>query len=241
MPKFALHTIIAVSLLLASCSGSDKKASVERKLRNCDLLSAGDFNFPIELNEDTRCLLDCVLKGSCEDLEQLICNDNTSAALGQCFEGCGEGPDQDFDCADGSDTIPGSWVCDCEEDCSDGSDEAGCPASACFECDDGSSTLPQHAVCDCFESCADGSDEADCPASACFECADGTWTVPDVWVCDCEDDCDDGSDEASCAASDCFACEDGQWSVPSDYVCDAEPDCDDGSDEPDRCATYTCP
>jgi len=62
-----------------------------------------------------------------------------------------------FTCADGE-KINAEWECDAEEDCSDGSDEAGC---SYFTCDD-DLHISEAWVCDNFTDCDDGTDEADC-------------------------------------------------------------------------------
>jgi len=49
------------------------------------------------------------------------------ATRGKCpARGC---PEDNFQCEDGSECIPDFWRCDSGEDCSDGSDELGCPAT----------------------------------------------------------------------------------------------------------------
>jgi hypothetical protein len=98
----------------------------------------------------------------------------------------------DFSCADGSGTIPGSYQCDAEDDCFDGSDEVGCQYLVCPATGE---ELPLDWQCDGWDDCGDGSDEVGCESLA-FACADGQGMVPTEWVCDLEPDCADGSDEA---------------------------------------------
>ncbi len=85
---------------------------------------------------------------------------NCQQALG-CEAAVGEGGDDEFECADGSTSVPQDWVCDDFEDCADASDEADCMP---FVCTDGSE-VQQSWVCDGFEDCMDGGDESDCPVT----------------------------------------------------------------------------
>jgi hypothetical protein len=242
--KLALVMICVLGALAFACDdgGKDSGDRVLSKLRTCDLLTDGKMNIPEDESGELDCIFDCYIAATCDELEAAICFDDTSASLEACIGGCTGGSTQDFECADGSDTIPGYWVCDCYEDCADGSDEADCPAGNCFQCGDGTS-IEQDWVCDCYEDCADGSDEADCPSGACFACADGSYEIPSAAVCDCYPQCEDGSDEADCSNANCFACTDGAYSIPDEYVCDGESDCQDGSDEgaAQGCAEFICP
>ncbi|MCK6574094.1 hypothetical protein L6V77_23690 [Myxococcota bacterium] len=74
----------------------------------------------------------CIAGLSCEDLDHYFnedvdpypCQTEDTAyytAADEAFP-----PPPDFSCADGSDAVPGDWVCDGEEDCADGSDEQDC-------------------------------------------------------------------------------------------------------------------
>uniref|UniRef100_A0A672KHW3 Low-density lipoprotein receptor-related protein 2-like n=1 Tax=Sinocyclocheilus grahami TaxID=75366 RepID=A0A672KHW3_SINGR len=67
-----------------------------------------------------------------------------------------------FRCGTGR-CIPASQRCDGTTDCSDNSDEIGCPQPTCesaqFQCLSDGECIPQHWVCDDEEDCEDGSDE----------------------------------------------------------------------------------
>ncbi len=69
--------------------------------------------------------------------------------------------DDQFLCGDGQ-CISASWRCDRESDCSDGADEADCPAQECgddeFSCDNGQ-CVPNDWRCDGDNDCGDMSDE----------------------------------------------------------------------------------
>ena len=239
-------TAFALTLTLMSfmgaCSDDDGGAYGDAidKLRSCGLLTEGTVNSPDDDEPEAECFLKCYTKASCDDLEIAMCTDTPPQSMQLCLAQC-QNVAGDFECADGSDTISQEWVCDCIDDCDDGSDEANCPADTCFECADGSDTVSKHSVCDCSDDCTDGSDEANCPANNCFQCADNSFSIPMDWKCDCYADCQDLSDEVGCPAGVCFECEDGGFSVPSEYVCDLYPDCNDGSDEQQGCATVICP
>ena len=106
------------------------------------------------------------------------------------------------------------WVCDGDNDCGDGSDEAHCDKHR--ECKDGEFRLVgktgQILDCQCLQ----------------FRCKTGK-CVPEHWRCDYEDDCGDGSDEAECPDMECdsatqFSCSNGQC-INKSWVCDMEKDC----------------
>jgi hypothetical protein len=59
-----------------------------------------------------------------EDVEPYPCQDEDTAyytAADAAYP-----PPPEFECADGSASVPDAWTCDGEEDCADGSDEQGC-------------------------------------------------------------------------------------------------------------------
>jgi hypothetical protein len=203
LKKMVLLTAATMVLgVWAGCGDDDGGGSGGNpvaKLRSCGLITEGDVNMAAPESDAVACYYDCYMNASCGDLEQLICENQPSQSLGMCMQNCDT--QYSFDCADGSDTIPETWVCDGMDDCADGSDEVNCPT---FQCADGSDTIPAEWQCDCEADCSDGSDEAGCGSGYCFECADGSWTVPQSYVCDMYDDCNDGSDEAQgCATMIC--------------------------------------
>jgi len=85
--------------------------------------------------------------------------DSANAAVATQLEACdtGSSTGNDFTCDDGY-TIPMSWVCDWDDDCTGGEDEVGCTD---FVCNDGDE-IPQSWVCDGFADCTGGEDEAGC-------------------------------------------------------------------------------
>ena len=96
---------------------------VEAQLQGCGVGEVGcDPNDPVDL-----CLAACYLASDCTAIVAISNGDEAGARVADpnlvpCIDSCTGG----FMCADGSDSIPASWVCDGDLDCADGSDEASC-------------------------------------------------------------------------------------------------------------------
>uniref|UniRef100_A0A672KQ36 Low-density lipoprotein receptor-related protein 2-like n=1 Tax=Sinocyclocheilus grahami TaxID=75366 RepID=A0A672KQ36_SINGR len=169
----------------------------------------------------------------CKDLRTgVICSD--FLVLARILAAAGS-----FRCGTGR-CIPASQRCDGTTDCSDNSDEIGCPQPTCesaqFQCLSDGECIPQHWVCDDEEDCEDGSDERQhCPGRTCsssqFTCTNGA-CIPGGYRCDRVPDCLDGADERNCFYPECseLRCANGACYNRSQR-CDQVLNCRDGSDE----------
>jgi hypothetical protein len=130
-----------------------------------DKLTACGLHLPIEgesrdrsliRDELDRCIARCHLTAACDDVVVTTC-EQRETPFSQCVLACPERPQDGFRC-DGGERIPHLALCDGEEDCRNGEDEADCAPA----CANGTSLASKQLVCDGNRDCADGSDEIDC-------------------------------------------------------------------------------
>jgi hypothetical protein len=211
----------AVLMAIACSSGSGTGSAnlcgqIRPKLDGCGFHNmASKGSCTADEDSFSTCYANCALELPCDAFVAAYCHQDFSGFAG-CLDKCEPAP---FQCADGE-SVSGDAKCDGDEECTDGSDEAGCPTT---DCGDGE-TYVQKEKCDGYEACQNGADEVGCPGS--ITCGDGT-TVGESSHCDGYDDCSGGEDEAGCVL---VTCSDGT-TFPADYKCDGFDDCSDGGDE----------
>jgi len=195
----ALALLLLPASLLAGCSSGDgvplgsgnSEAPGFSALRACGILGGGRTGVYTPTFQDD-CIIRCVVEHStCDELATFVC-DGSTRFDGACYDVC----DQDVTCADGE-TIPLSYMCDGDDDCSFGEDENDCDAYR-FRCEDGT-TIDKASECDGHDDCSFGEDEAGCPT---FRCGDGS-IIPGRYLCDFDQDCPGGEDEVGCATLAC--------------------------------------
>jgi Low-density lipoprotein receptor domain class A len=184
-----------VLLAIAGCRDSSANTVVER-LSACDLVSEGKLQARPPGSVRDACYAACEVGAECTELTALYCDRSKSAAIRQCQRDC----EEPAPCQDGKGTYTVTQACDGRDQCSDGSDEAGCPEA--FFCDGSGARIQAYQRCNGVADCTDGSDEADCSGSeqlfACRTRARGlAQYVPYERVCDLVEDCADGSDEGA--------------------------------------------
>lgn len=230
---------------MVGCHGSSAAREEESlvRLRECGLLTEGDFNRPSD--EKSMCRMKCLAELSdCARVESVFCGSSLlDYELSDCMYAC-----YSFSCDERS-RVPGEAVCDGIVDCPGGEDERDCGENWLRTCNNGD-PVGVNRLCDDYPDCGDQSDEANCSEQLRFTCKNGK-TIPPQRECDGHLDCSenlgpsylpfrDGSDELHCAGAKFFACGDGSYLEP-ERVCDGHVDCADSSDESLSCAVNTCP
>ena len=107
---------------------------------------------------------------------------------------CGE---SEWSCERGKkQCIPIQWRCDGNSECSDHSDEIGCPKCGVgrFKCTNGD-CINATLICDGTYDCIDNSDEVNCCGPNMFQCKSTKKCIDEADICNDVKDCDDGSDE----------------------------------------------
>lgn len=134
-----------------------------KKLKTCGVAS-GTLDCASPTGGDYYpCWYGCFAEASCDQVVDGLCTSDASNALVDCVNACS---DLTFECGPG-DTVPASYECDGYEDCSNGKDEANCPAHVGnFACGDGT-YVSSSSYCDDFDDCSNGHDELDCPMLTC--------------------------------------------------------------------------
>lgn len=190
-------TLGAVLTLVGGCSsgagnvnsgGGAYCGRASQLLNRCGLstyASSPSFDCDEPTTQQLRCIFDCQLALSCQQVVGAVC-DKITAPFQNCLSKC---PATTFPCGDGT-TYDEGDKCDGSMDCSNNADEEGCPT---FDCGDGSVVVLEY-KCDGYPDCSNGADEQGCPSGSVFDCGDGT-TVPASSRCDGFADCTNGADE----------------------------------------------
>ena len=197
------------ALVLASCLGSCTSstdtlapgddttpsdadvASAIAALRRCELYGEGEVVSvrQVPLKTMTPCQLACFSEAPCNELHSFACDSLATGELDQCLTTCAL---QDaFTCPSGA-KVAAAAVCDGQDNCVGGEDEADCPEDA------RTCAVDAWSVCDGFDDCGDGSDEQECEYQRC----DGE-VIPPRARCDGWDWCSSGEDERGCAPRSC--------------------------------------
>jgi hypothetical protein len=194
--RAGLGVLLALGAVFVGCSGSGTGSvsggicqRAVAKFRECRFTAtANALTTECEEPEDAeeQCEANCILDQTCTALVGLYCRSDPSGFT-SCITSCEPPP---FTCANGE-KVDANDKCDGFADCSDSSDEAGCPT---FACADGQ-TIPLDNQCDAWPDCSDGSDEQGC--TNLFDCGDGEKVLLED-KCDGNNDCVSGADEQGC-------------------------------------------
>jgi len=164
------HWIIPVAFValastgLESCQADETQCEgLDRKMASCGMIPQGAQVQCLEPFEDMEiCYVNCQLGASCAEFKALYCGapPDANGPLYTCAERC-IATAKKYTCPDkvSPGSIPPTYTrCNGVVECSDGSDEAACPA---FTCQSGEK-IPVGFRCNGSQECADGSDEIGC-------------------------------------------------------------------------------
>ncbi|XP_070560394.1 uncharacterized protein [Ptychodera flava] len=161
--------------------------------------------FCVELKRNENAVPEFQLESAQED--RLNCVPLACSQVGPGGKTCKEG---ETNCRDVEECVDMDYLCDGDQDCSDGSDELDCGTPPpCepneFLCYSGE-CVQKIWVCDGDEDCRDSSDEFSCasklPGHICesweFQCLQSQECLPASYQCDMQIDCVDFTDEDGC-------------------------------------------
>jgi hypothetical protein len=207
--------VVLPALLLSAvclrCSDDEDDAltracrALDDHLRQCDILERGRLPCDEKLwfapvrgeRDEIGCQYECYASAACNVTQTGVCfgysataTEADLAALSQCFLLCARQHGLECPTPNASGAVPAFALCDGQNDCSNGADEADCLS---FPCGDGQ-MVASAALCDGTFDCSNKSDEYPCDF---FTCGKGV-SLPFEETCDGFPDCPDGSDEKDC-------------------------------------------
>lgn len=157
--------LVVTGMLGCGDGGGGGSSSLEQrlnaKLRDCDVLGAGEHHPFSADGSFERCIIECMLAAACSDVATLYCDEESdpSDSYQACQRKCDPEAADGFSCGDSENTkVARSFVCDAEPDCPNGEDEASCTPYACSS---GEKVVGGYR-CDGIFDCEDGSDESGC-------------------------------------------------------------------------------
>jgi hypothetical protein len=169
------------------------------------------------------------------DCTRALADEQLCDGIPDCEDATDERNCRGFICPTTVNWIPVSQLCDGEQNCTGGGDEADEICDTANTCDDGVGSFFEWDRCDLSEKCADGTDELNCEA---WMCPDSIDPIVTEQLCDETLDCSTGADELVDACFQSFTCNNLE-EIPFSQRCDGTPDCFEGEDEA-GCGRFVC-